>query len=698
MKRRNLRGVLLAIAVALALVAISDAQGTQAIPPPPVIKHQPPPKPVNEQAPPPLPTAPPPPFVIGHYDLNLSFNFPAHTLESTAKLTIVPAAELASATFQLNQALHIKSITDANGNAIGHGRNGDKILVTFSPPLAATTPTTITVQYGGELPNAALSPISGIRTAYVGPDGAFLLYPGEWFPMAGYDTSRFTADITATLPAGMTMVASGAGTTTATADGGTTFHFQQTHASFPGTVIVTPLKAQSFTQNGVASNFYFSSDVPATLTADYAKTAADVYTFLTDTFGTPPYATATQPLQFVELPSDALPSFASPGLVVLSRTSIGSAVNVNLMVDELAQQWFGVMVSPASLDDAWLQYGAARYAEALYIDHSQGKAAWEALVEQLEVGALSYPQTALSNSSSLYVFSPQFQDMNYDKGAMLFHMLSWQLGAQPFNNALRDIVNSYAWKPITTNDFMQALQKSTDADLRSFFSQWYQGTAIPTFSDQYTIYRLGAGGFRVTGTVQQNLDLFNMPVEVAVETDGATATRTVPVSGSTSSFSLDMQDRPLKVTIDPNDWILKASPELDLKVALSRGDNEVAAGNYPAAVAQYENALKINPISSLAYYRLAEAYYQEENWQNAADAYRQAINGDLNPAWVAVWSHIQLGKIFDLTGQRNRALNEYQLAIATHDDTNNAQQIARQYLQAPYKTSSAPSSASSGGQ
>lgn len=696
MKRRNIKGVLLAIAVALALVAISDAQGTQAIPPPPVIKHQAPPKTLKEQAPAPLPTAPPPPFVVGHYDLNLNFNFPAHTLETTAKLTINPASQLTSASLQLNQAMQIRSITDAAGNALAHMRQQDKVIVTFSPPLAANTPSVITVQYAGALPDAATSPISGIRTAYVGTDGAFLLYPGEWFPMAGYDTSRFTADITATLPAGMTMVASGTGTTTAAANGGTTYHFQQAHASFPGTVIVTPLKAQSFNQNGVASNFYFSSDVPAALAAGYAKTAADIYTFLTDTFGTPPYATATQPLQFVELPSDALPSFASPGLVVLSRTSIGSSVSLNLMVDEIAQQWFGVMVSPASLDDAWLQYGAARYAEALYIDHTQGKAAWQALVQQLAVGALSYPQTALSNSSSLYVFSPQFQDMNYDKGAMLFHMLSWQLGAQPFNNALRDIVNHYAWKPITTNDFMQALQKSTDADLRSFFSQWYQGTAIPTFSDQYTIYRLGTGGFRVTGTVQQNLDLFNMPVEVAVETDGATATRTVPVSGSTSSFSLDMQDRPLKVSVDPNGWILKASPALDLKVALSRGDNDVAAGNFPAAVAQYESALKINPISSLSYYRLAEAYYQEENWQNAADAYRQAINGDLNPEWVAVWSHIQLGKIFDMTGQRNRALNEYQLAIATHDDTNNAQEIARQYMQSPYKTSNGP--AASGGE
>lgn len=687
------RGILVAVAVALALVAIADAQGTQAIPPPPIIKRSPATTAAKTQPSEQLPPEPQAPFLITHYDLNLSFNFPAHTLEATAKLTIKPQALLPSAVFALNQGLAVQSVTDAGGNTLSSVRQQNHVVVTFSPALQPLTTSEITFQYNGALPNASLSPISGIRTAYVGPDGAFLLYPGEWFPMSGYDTARFTADITATLPADMTMVASGTGTTTPGANGTVTWHFQQAHASFPGTVIVTPLKAQTFTNAGLESRFYFSGDVPAALTAQYAATAADIYTFLTNTFGTPPL---TAPLQVVELPSDALPSYASPGLVVLSKTSIGTSVNVNLLVDEIAQQWFGVMLSPRSLNDAWLQYGAARYAESLYIQHTQDNAAWQALVQQLEVGALSYPGVALANSSSLYVFSPQFQDMNYDKGAMLFHMLRWQLGGQAFDNALRDFVNTYAWQAVGTAEFEQSISKSTQADLRNFFSQWYQGTAVPAFTDQYTIYRLQKGGFRVTGTVQQNLDLFAMPVEVAVETDGATASRTVPVSGTTASFSLDMQDRPVKVTIDPQNWILKSSPELNLKVALSRGDNEVAAGDYPAAIAQYQAALKVNPISSLAYYRMAQAYYEEQNWQNAADAFRQAINGDLQPGWIEVWSHIELGKIFDLTGQRNRALNEYQLAIATHDDTNNAQDIARGYMKTPYKA--ATTAAAAGGQ
>lgn len=685
MTRLYCTGVAGALALAFGLVASGVAQQQQGVPPPPTITRTPTPA-ATEATPPPLPPPPPPPFSFTAYNLKLGFNFPAHQLEVTAKLTLQPTVVLSSATFSLNQALRLDSLTDASGTSLAHTRQQDHVIVTFSQPLNPGTPVELDAKYSGALPDASLSPISGIRTAYVGPDGAFLLYPGEWFPMTGYNTGRFTADISATLPAGMTLLGSGNGTTTAAANGDVTYSLHQEHASFPGSVIVTPLKAQAFTNAGLPTSFYFSPDIPAELTGKYAAAAADIFTFLTNTLGTPP---AIGTLKFVELPADALPSFSSPGLIVLSRTSIGSSVNLNLLVDEIAQQWFGVMLSPATLDDAWLQYGAARYCEALYIQHAQDKAAWKDLVEQLEIGALTYPDTALSSSSQLYVFSPQFQDLNYDKGAMLFHMLRWQLGDQPFNDALRDVVNSYAWKSISTAEFQQTVEKATRSDLRSFFSQWYRGTAIPTFTNSYTVYRLQGGGYRVTGKIQQNLDLFSMPVQVSVLTDGATASTTVPVTGSQSSFTVDMQARPRQVDIDPENWILKASPDLNLRVALSRGDNQVAAGDFPNAIKQYEEALKINPISSLAYYRLAEAYYQEQNWQNAADAYRQAMNGDLDPEWIAVWSHIQLGKIFDLTGQRDRALNEYQLALSTHDNTNGAQEIARQYLKAPYKTGAA---------
>ena len=62
-----------------------------------------------------------------------------------------------------------------------------------------------------------------------------------------------------------------------------------------------------------------------------------------------------------------------------------------------------------------------------------------------------------------------------------------------------------------------------------------------------------------------------------------------------------------------------------------------------------------------------------------------ALNGDLDPKWTEVWAHIHLGMIFDVTGQRDRAVNEYKQAVRTKDNTQNALQEADKYVQKPYE-------------
>jgi len=46
-------------------------------------------------------------------------------------------------------------------------------------------------------------------------------------------------------------------------------------------------------------------------------------------------------------------------------------------------------------------------------------------------------------------------------------------------------------------------------------------------------------------------------------------------------------------------------------------------------------------------------------------------------------SHLQLGKIFDVTGQRDRAVNEYRQALQTNDNTQGALDECRRYMQNP---------------
>jgi tetratricopeptide (TPR) repeat protein len=82
---------------------------------------------------------------------------------------------------------------------------------------------------------------------------------------------------------------------------------------------------------------------------------------------------------------------------------------------------------------------------------------------------------------------------------------------------------------------------------------------------------------------------------------------------------------------------------------------------------------------------VAEIFFLQRNYQSAANEFREAISGDQEPEWTIVWSHINLGKVFDVTGQRERAVNEYNRALRTRDDTQGAQAEAAKYLQEPYE-------------
>jgi tetratricopeptide (TPR) repeat protein len=159
----------------------------------------------------------------------------------------------------------------------------------------------------------------------------------------------------------------------------------------------------------------------------------------------------------------------------------------------------------------------------------------------------------------------------------------------------------------------------------------------------------------------------------------------IDVVGTESPFSIETFGKPRKLNLDPNNWVLKNSPDLKVRVAIRRGQELTAQGNLAEALSEYNKALAVNRNSSLAHYRIADVFYLQRNYQSAANEYREAINGDQEPRWTEVWSHLQLGKIFDLTGQRQRAVNEYRQAIQTGDNTQGALDEARHYLEQPFQ-------------
>jgi hypothetical protein len=623
---------------------------------------------------------------ITGYKIDAEIDTATHHLAATTVVTFVAPENASEVSFGFHPALKVNKISDENGKLLTGERLADgTIRVAPASPFVKGQASHWTFEYEGTISGSEDGPVEGLKLAAIQEPITYLLYPARWFPMTGFMTDRFTAEMHIKVPQGMRVFASGAKggshpVTLASGKPGDEYDFDWSKPGFPGTVIAGRYLGP-FTAGPGNVKVYLTVSHQASGN-ELAQTAAKEYDFFTDSFGNP----ETAHLNVVELPDDTLPAAWAPELAAMMGSRVGDKSGVRLLANTIAHQWWGSEVSPRTLNDAWITNGMARYGELMYLEDESGKNALHAALEDVSAGALAYDTIPISSSGRLDPFSPEFQSMTLEKGAMIFHMLRGEIGDKAFLETLKGTLSQYTDSSVRASDFEKVAEAQSQQQLTPFFAQWVDGTGAPTFNDKYSVYRLGNNkGFRTIGDITQDLDLFNMPVDLRVETDGKTVNQKIDVVGTDSQYVVDTFGRPRRISIDPGDWVLKSSPDLQVRISILKGQQLVAQGDLVNALAEYQKALTANPQSSLASYRIGEVLFTQRNYQASVNAYRDALRGDDEPQWTEVWSHIQIGKIFDITGQRDRAVNEYRLAVQTNDNTQGAINEARLYLQKPYK-------------
>ncbi len=639
---------------------------------------------------------------VDDYQIEAELTPHLHQISAKAKVKFTALQDLNTAVFELHNDLRVTRVLDDKGQPVSAERvtQDSTVRVPLTTGLAKGDSTTLTFEYEGTLETADDSPVPGLKLAYIGDDTSYLLYAGRWFPVSGYGLNRFTANISVTVPAHMLVIGSGESSVTENPPSNKpntnglatkTFTFTYAKPSFPGTIIAGVFQESKSDEAGMDLHVFFKPTHQA-LAAEYTNTAVQEFTYFITLYGTP----LSQRLNVVELPGDTVPYAWAPEIAAIAGPSITQKTNYRLLANAIAHQWWGTSVSPSSKDDWWLVDGFSRYSEAMYVENAAGPAGLEEVVKDMSVGALAYDTVPLSSASKLDPFSTEFQSLVTDKGAMILHMLRWVMGEDKYLKTMRDFAQTYQGKSASMNDFQTIAEKYYGDQLTWFFSQWLDSTGAPEFKLKYTVYRLGnvpketstgakPPGFRVTGEITQDLDLFRMPVDLRIQTDGRTEDKKIEVVGTSSAFSVETFGRPRRIELDPGHHVLTNSSDIKLRSSILRGQALQQQGDLSGALEQFNKALDLNKNSSLAHYRIAEIFFLQRNYQASANSYRSSINGDGDPRWTEVWSHVQLGKIFDITGQRERAINEYRQAIQTNDDTFGALEDARRYLQKAFE-------------
>ncbi len=649
-------------------------------------------------------------FDAVHYDVKATLHPDEQSITAEAKVELVAKVPSNTILMELHPDLQVASITlDSDGRKLDFRRNSFNpldVIVTLPSNAQAGMHVTVDVDYTGAFANDDDSPTKDVRFAWIDKTSVYLLLPARWFPLTDYPSNRYTATFQITVPDTFAVTGTGQSSTPnelPAENGGTAeavYTFTCNDAAPVGTFVAGELQLTPLNAQGLQIAVFAPPSEKDTASA-YADRLADILVHYSGEFGPLPAPAIT----LAQLPDGSLEGYSAPGVLLLSARDWGTTVNQSELASLAAAQWWGSQVLPASPADRWVTDGLAAYAGAMYIEQTQGEPGFRRALTNYSIGSVMFDDAVpISQAQSLQPYSEEYESEVVDKGALVFHMLRASMGDGPFNSLLQDFYTAHVGKTASIDEFEAAAQAKLPAakpgqpnlNLTAFFSQWLNSTGIPEFKLDYIVYRTPKG-FKVVGKVTQPIETFNMPVEIRVNTDGNAVTKAVQVIGTSSQFTIDTygQPKPDGIIIDPDNDLLKTSPQLQVRALIAHGEDLAEQGKFADAIQEYQQALNLQANNSLADFRIGEAYFYEKNYSAAADSFRNSLDGDLDLSyrWVEVWSHIYLGKIFDLTGSRERAINEYEKAEELKDNTGGAQKEAEKYLKSPYTQPQASASA-----
>lgn len=137
----------------------------------------------------------------------------------------------------------------------------------------------------------------------------------------------------------------------------------------------------------------------------------------------------------------------------------------------------------------------------------------------------------------------------------------------------------------------------------------------------------------------------------------------------------------------------KAAEQTELDRWLAEGEQQIAAQNAPAAAAAFQRVLAKYPNQPRALYGLAVAAVLQGEVERAKELFHHLVAGPAESGvgapgkdpLVLAWSHVYLGRIHDVDGNRELALSEYGAALAVEGAPESARLAARRGMERGYE-------------
>lgn len=188
----------------------------------------------------------------------------------------------------------------------------------------------------------------------------------------------------------------------------------------------------------------------------------------------------------------------------LSRTGLGLKWDF-IIVHESAHEWWGNNMSMKDRADMWIHESFANYAEGIYTECQEGKAAGAAYIIGSRVG--------IRNDKPIiapYGVNEQGSGDMYPKGGSMLHMIRQLIGDdEKWRGILRGANAAFWHKTITGAELQSYISREAGIDLSKVFEQYLTTTRIPVLEYKVEEENLA---YRWANVVAG----FDMPVDVAL--------------------------------------------------------------------------------------------------------------------------------------------------------------------------------------
>ncbi len=399
-------------------------------------------------------------------------------------------------------------------------------------------------------------------SATISERGSFLLAGSGWYPQWVAGHSSYTLKVIA--PEGMLAVTAGQSKGHKTRNGKTESSWLISDpvrglSLSVGAYILREKKVGSIT---AATYFFPETDH---LAESYLTATAHYLAFYQDLFGPYPF----QKFAVVEnfFPTGfGFPSYTLIGGTVLRlpfivRTSLGH---------EIAHCWWG--------NGVLVDYEGGNWSEALttYVadyHHTAMKSEEDARGYRLQIlrnyATLVKPARDFALKQFQSRYDPITKTIGYDKGAMVFHMLRRQVGDQAFWGALGDLYRDRLFKATSWTDIQKAFEARGRQSLKNFFDQWVFHKGAPRFYLDAVQTRRTGGIWQIEGRIVQESPPFSFDLDLLLESQGQTDSRTIRVSDRETPFQVTSESKPLRLVADPGSQIMRRLFPIEIPPAIN---------------------------------------------------------------------------------------------------------------------------------